>query len=356
MRLALSLASNGRASSQPNPMVGAVIVADGEIVGEGFHECAGGDHAEIKAIATAGERTKGSTLFVTLEPCCIYGKTPPCTDAIIAAGISHVICSQKDPNPMVNGKGLDILRDTGISVEEGLLGGESSKLNEVYTKYIRFGVPFVTLKLAQSLDGNIMTPPDLKWVTGELARRLVHEMRASNKAVMVGIGTVETDDPHLNVRYGEYASSAAQPLRVVVDTQLRITTGTTLTRTAREQPTTVYTGPGPDETKTKELSEAGIDVVMAPAEPGGRLDLKWILEDLGRKEISSVMVEGGRRLATSFVNRRLIDKLVLFLAPRIVGEGGGLEGVKQGFELGDISVDIIGSDVLIVGYPAQAGV
>jgi diaminohydroxyphosphoribosylaminopyrimidine deaminase/5-amino-6-(5-phosphoribosylamino)uracil reductase len=361
MKLAFSLAEKGKATAQPNPMVGAVIVNKNEIAGEGYHERFGEEHAEIMAIRQAGDRAKGGTLYVTLEPCCHHGKTPPCTKAIVEAGLSRVVCSDRDPNPIVNGAGLRILEDNGVSVEEGVMSSKARRLNEKYYKYITTGRPFVTLKMAQSLDGHITYSGSVKWVTGMMARRRVHGMRASHMSIMAGIGTVEADDPALNVRYGEYTSTCRQPLRVIIDSNLRLKSSTTVVSTAQEHPVAVYTHKDPDGQKFSKLSERGVQIIIAPADNDGRLDLRWILEDLGSKNISSVLVEGGRALATSLINEQLVDKVVLFVAPRIIGEDEGIEGFGKiksidgipGIELKDIRFERIDCDLMVTGYPEK---
>lgn len=357
MQLAISLAEKGKATTQPNPMVGAVIVKNAEIVGEGYHARIGEAHAEIRAINHAGEKAKGGILYVNLEPCSHHGKTPPCTDAIIASGISRVVCSDLDPNPLVNGRGLHALKESGIAVEEGILKEKSKKLNEIYYKYITTGRPFVTLKMAQSLDGKITYQNMGRWISGALSRRVVHEMRSHHLSIMVGIGTVEADDPLLNIRYAEFTSECRQPLRVIVDSTLRLKPDAALVKTASLYPTAVFTGPDSGEEKACALRDRGIQVYIAPTGEDGKLDLHWILAELGKMEISSVLVEGGRELATSFISHGLVDKVVLFLAPRIIGRG---EGIGAGntqplLELKDIRAEEIDEDIMITGYPLRTG-
>lgn len=359
MNLALSLAEKGRITTQPNPMVGAVIVNDGEIVGEGYHERTGEAHAEIRAIGQAGDRTRGGTMYVSLEPCCHQGRTPPCTEAIIAAGISRVICCDRDPNPIIDGNGLRVLAENGIFISEGLLREEERLLNEIYYRYIVSSVPFVTLKMAQNLDGYIAFTDSKEWVTGLLARRVAHDMRASHLAIMVGIGTVLDDNPALNIRYGQYASSCRQPLRVIIDSTLRLETGMFVVDSADEISTVVYTGVDLRRKRAVHLIDKGLELIETPQAENGKLDLRWILADLGGKNISSVLVEGGKRLATSLLCEDLVDRLVLFVNPSIAGEGAGTtgfgrittEGERRSVNLRRVQVSRAGEDILISGYP-----
>jgi diaminohydroxyphosphoribosylaminopyrimidine deaminase/5-amino-6-(5-phosphoribosylamino)uracil reductase len=360
MGMALSLARKGIAGVQPNPMVGAVIVNGDEIVGEGFHERIGEDHAEVRALRVAGERAKGGTLYINLEPCNHYGRTPPCTQAIIAAGLAKVVCADRDPNPLVNGSGFAALEENGIGVEEGVLRGDARQLNEVYYNYITLKRPFVTLKLAQSLDGKLVYP-GTKWITGIAARRRVHEMRACHAAILVGRGTVDADDPLLTVRYGEYAASARQPLRVVVDSDLRIREDSRLIKTAGEFPTLVYTGEE-GEKKAGKLTVKGVEVRSAPRVAEGMLDLEWILTDLGSRMVSSILVEGGREIAAAFLAKGLVHKMHIFIAPHILGDRDAAAGLAAppGLEsflctLGSVEVERLGSDILFRGYPVRAG-
>lgn len=362
MRLVLSLAGKGRAGVQPNPMVGALIVNDGEIVGEGFHERVGEEHAEVRAIKAAGQRAKGGTLYVNLEPCDHFGRTPPCTQTIIAAGITRVICADRDPNLIVNGRGIAALEGQGIAVEEGILREESRKLNEIYYIFTTTQKPFVSLKLAQSLDGKIVYSRVTKWITGLPARRRVHEMRACHASIMVGIGTVETDDPMLTVRYGDYASSARQPLRVIIDADLQISIGSGVVRTAGEVPTLAYTGEVVSEEKVAKLVRCGVHVQHVPRGREGKLDLEWILADLGTRDVSSVLLEGGREIASSFLAQGLVHKVHLFMAPCILGEREGTKGFAvltgQGLplcRLRDVTLEMLGNDILVCGYPETRG-
>lgn len=362
MRLALSLAEKGRAGVQPNPMVGALIVNGGEVVGEGFHERVGQEHAEVRAIAAAGEKARGGILYSNLEPCDHYGRTPPCTQAIARAGIARVVCADRDPNPVVDGKGIAALERSGIPVEVGVLQEQARRLNEIYYTFITTKRPFVSLKLAQSLDGRIVFSSVTKWLTGSPARRRAHELRACHASIMVGIGTVRVDDPLLTVRSGEYAPLSKQPLRVILDSKLELPPDAKLVKTAGEIPTLVYAGAGAGDERPQRIARRGVEVQAAPQGPDGRLDLSWILSDLGKRGISSLLVEGGRELASSFLVRGLVHKVFLFMAPCILGEGEGTKGLAAPKEqcpspywLQDVTLEKIGSDLLVSGYPSPSG-
>ncbi len=361
MALALELAARGRAATQPNPMVGAVVVKDGEIVGEGYHERYGAEHAEVNALAGAGELARGGTLYVTLEPCNHHGKTPPCTEAVLGAGISRVVCADADPNPITGGQGFERLRATGVTVVEGVLREKARELNEMYYRYITGERPWVTLKLAQSLDGKITSGgrSGRKWLTGELSRRRVHEMRACHMAVMVGRNTVEQDDPGLTVRCGAHLHECRQPTRVVVDSLLSTDPERGIVRTADRIPTIFYALEDADRERAGALEDREVTVVGTPAKTESgkrRVDLVEVVSDLGKRNISSVLVEGGRELSTSLLNQGLVDRLVLFIAPIIVGEEGSITGIGSVAErariplvLGNCHTERIGDDVMITG-------
>jgi diaminohydroxyphosphoribosylaminopyrimidine deaminase / 5-amino-6-(5-phosphoribosylamino)uracil reductase len=347
MELALSLAEKGRGATSPNPMVGAVVVRDGVIVGKGWHKRAGGDHAEVIALREAGDRARGATLYVTLEPCSHQGKTPPCTGPILSSGISRVVAAMTDPNPRVCGGGFACLRDGGIEIETGLLEDRASKLNEAYLKHIRTGLPFLTLKLAVTLDGKIAAKDRSGgWFTGIEARARVHAMRAWSDAVMVGAGTILADDPLLTVREVE----GKNPVRVILDPRLRTSPGSR-----------VYHGGGAivfaaDSAAIDVLNAAGVEVIRAPA-PDGRIDLNGVLKVLGSRGMTSVLCEGGRTVATSILRERIADRVAFFVAPKILGAGLdaigdiGIESMDTALALRDIEIEALGHDVLITGYP-----
>jgi diaminohydroxyphosphoribosylaminopyrimidine deaminase/5-amino-6-(5-phosphoribosylamino)uracil reductase len=359
MRRALELAALGRGKTSPNPLVGAVVVKDGVIVGEGYHKKAGTPHAEVIALQEAGARAKGADLYVNLEPCCHYGRTPPCTKAIIEAGVKRVVVACEDPNLLVAGKGIEILRQAGIAVEVGVLEEEARRLNEVFFKFITTRRPFVTLKVAMSLDGKIATfAGDSKWITGEQARCYAHQMRAEHDAVMVGIGTVLTDDPLLTVRL---PGESKQPWRLIVDSRLRIPLESRIALTSGKFPTIVATvqHQGSRE-KKKLLEERGIEVWELPADRG-RVDLNALLEELGRKEITSVLLEGGATLNASALEAGVVDKFVIFVAPKIIGGsrapgpigGLGVERIEDAWLVSNLEFSRVGEDLMITCYPRK---
>jgi len=299
MRRALELAEKGRGRTSPNPMVGAVIVKNGRIVGEGYHKKAGMAHAEINAICQAGRKAKGATLYVTLEPCCTFGKTPPCTDAIIKSGIKKVVIAAIDPNPLHACKGIKILKDNNIKVKAGILGKESRKLNEVFEKYITTGMPFVILKMAESLDGKIAAKTGKsKWISSDKSRRIVHRLRKQVDAVMVGANTARMDKPR--------------------------------------------------------LKQARFKVVI----PSGKVNLGKFLKDLASKHVTSIFCEGGGELAWSLLNEGLVDKIMFFIAPKIIGgrsaktsvEGEGISRMNQAINLKNVAIKRIDNDILVEAY------
>ncbi len=359
MARALELAALARGKTSPNPLVGAVVVKNGLIVGEGYHRKAGTPHAEVLALQQAGEKAEGATLYVSLEPCCHYGRTPPCTEAIIRAGIKQVYVATPDPNPLVAGKGIRALREAGIDVRVGLLEEEARRLNEAFFKYIVSKEPFVTLKVAMSLDGKIATcTGDSRWITGKEARACVHRLRAENDAVMVGIGTVLSDDPLLTVRL---PGEDKQPLRVVVDSRLRIPLEARLVQTAREVPTVVAAVKGKFQAEKKTLLAAsGVEVWELPEQEGG-VNLRSLMVELGKREVLSVLLEGGGTLNAGALAAGIIDKFIFFLAPKIIGGsrapgpfgGPGFESLKDAFLISELVCTKAGDDLMITGYPAR---
>ncbi|MDD2554807.1 MAG: bifunctional diaminohydroxyphosphoribosylaminopyrimidine deaminase/5-amino-6-(5-phosphoribosylamino)uracil reductase RibD [Syntrophaceticus sp.] len=356
MSRALELAEKGRGKTSPNPLVGAVIVRSGGIVGEGYHQKAGTPHAEIHALRDASEKAKGAIMYVTLEPCCHYGRTPPCTEAIIENGIKEVVVGAVDPNPLVAGKGIKTLEKAGIRVITGVLAKDAQRQNEAFIKYIRFGRPFITLKAAISQDGKIATKTgDSKWITGEEARRLVHQMRATNDAIMVGIGTVLADDPLLTVRLqGQHR----QPLRVIIDSSLRIPIDSQLVKTASQVATIIAAAEGRySKEKRAELEAMGVEIWDLPAVQK-RVDLVTLMQKLGKREITSLLLEGGPTVNTSALEAGLIDKFVFFQAPLIIGGrdspgvfgGEGCERLSDCLRLNCTSVQKVGDDLMITAY------
>lgn len=359
IRRALSLAARARGKTSPNPMVGAVVVRGGRIVSEGYHKKAGTAHAEVIAIDNAGERAEGATLYVSLEPCCHKDKrTPPCTEKIIASGIKKVVIAMEDPNPKVSGKGIAELRDAGISVVSGILEEKAQKLNECYIKYITTGMPFVVLKIAMTLDGKIATPEgESKWITGERARRMVHRLRGEADALLTAIGTVRADNPSLTCRTGRNRN----PLRVIVDPDLNIDMDSrvleippeTLIATKRAG---VLSGWGNEKAAKKEiLLEKKVGLLEYEGE---KVDLALLMKDLGRMGITSVLVEGGSSLNSYCLESGIVDKVMFFVAPKIIGGresfpavgGKFFRRLSEAHGIRAMKIRRVGDDVLIEGY------
>lgn len=319
MRRALELAKLRKGLTHPNPTVGCVIVKDGKIIAEGYHEKAGMPHAEAVALEKAGTQAEGSTLYVTLEPCTHYGRTPPCTDAIIRAKVKRVVIATLDPNPLMSGRGVQKLREAGIDVCVGVLEDEARELNEDFFTYITQKRPYITLKLAQSIDGRIATKHgESQWITNQESRTFAHRLRAQATAVLVGINTVLRDDPSLTVRHIPWES---QPIRIVLDPNLKIPITSKLVR-EKTAKTLIITA-SENREKIKILEDEGIKVLLALAKEG-KLILKEVLRELYFMEIMHLLVEGGAQTITSFVKEDLYDRLFIFLAPILIGEGIGI--------------------------------
>ena len=318
MRRALRLAERGRGRTSPNPMVGAVVVREGRVVGEGWHGGAGLPHAEINALDAAGDAARDATLFVTLEPCVHEGRTPPCTPRVISSGVQRVVIGTIDPNPVVNGRGADALSAGGLAVEVGLLETEARRLIEPFEKRIRTGIPFVTAKSAATLDGRVAAADgSSRWVTGPGARRDVHRLRAASDAVLVGIGTVLADDPQLTCRLRGY--SGKQPLRVILDSAAR--TPLSAKVLDRAAPTLIATTDKAPEDGVEMLRSRGADIVRLPSREG-RVDLAATLEELGRRGVVEVLLEGGPTVLGDAIERSLVDRFVFYLAPKLLGPTG----------------------------------
>lgn len=367
MGLALSLAEEARGRTSPNPMVGAVIVRDGQIMGSGYHRKAGTPHAEIHAIADAGARAKGATIYVSLEPCSHYGRTGPCTQAIIEAGLSHVIMAMIDPDPRVSGRGKATLEAHGIRVQTGTLESQARKLNEAYIKYVITGRPFVILKTAMSLDGKIATAAgQSQWITSEDSRRMVHQIRDEVDAILVGIGTVISDDPSLTTRL-EVSSDPFSPkgnsmedggqdaIRIILDSRARIPLKSRVLNLDSPAPTIVaVTSQAPQERVAK--LEQRAEVLIIP-EQNGRVDLQALMEKLGQMQITSVLLEGGAEVNASALKAGIVDKVMVFIAPKLIGGSGspgpiggaGIDDLSESVLLTDISVDRVGEDILVTG-------
>ena len=350
MRQALALAERGRGWTSPNPMVGAVIVKDGRVIGEGWHERYGDLHAERNALKHATESVEGATMYVTLEPCCHHGKQPPCTEAISAAGIHRVVVGSADPNPLVAGKGVAILRSHGISVTENVLRVECDALNEVFLHYIRHKQPFVVMKAAMTLDGKIATHTGAsRWVTGEEARAHGHALRHRYAAIMVGVGTVLADDPKLTCRL----PGGRNPLRIVCDTHLRTPLDAKLVQTAKETPVLIAACETAPE-KRAPYEEAGCKVWVLP-EHAGHVDLEALMQRLGEVGIDSVLLEGGGTLNWAALEAGIVQKVCSYVAPKLFGgrdaktpvEGIGIDTPDEAAQLRITEITRLGEDILI---------
>jgi diaminohydroxyphosphoribosylaminopyrimidine deaminase/5-amino-6-(5-phosphoribosylamino)uracil reductase len=359
MRRALHLAGQGQALVSPGPLVGCVIATpEGQVVGEGYYVYEQVKHAETYALEQAGERAKGAIAYVSLEPHAHHGRTAPCTDALIKAGIARVVAPIDDPNPKVSGKGFAHLRSAGLEVSVGLLSREVERLNEKYLHFMRTGRPFVHLKLASSLDGKIATRTgDSRWITGPESRAQVHELRHEYDAILIGAGTARADDPLLTDRSQK---KRRKPLvRVVLDEKLGLSPESKLVQTAKESPVLIFTGQSVSSSASDAMPP-GVEVVRDAA--NGR-DLAAVLDELGRREIQSLLVEGGANVAGKFLDAGLVNKVSFFIAPKIIGGldaptaigGLGVEKLAEGIELRDVKVTQRGEDVEFTGYPRMKG-
>ena len=360
MGQALELALQGRGLASPNPMVGAVLVRDGRVVGRGVHRYGQLQHAEVWALEQAGDRARGATLYVNLEPCCHQGRTGPCCRAIVDSGIARVVLAMRDPNPLVAGKGLEWLTSAGLEVTAGVREDEARRLNEAYVKYIFSRKPFVTAKVGATLDGRIAAasgPP--QWITSPESRQRVHRMRLEADAILVGIGTVLQDNPCLTDRSGRPRTRPL--LRVVLDSRLRLPLDSRLASTRDQGDIIVFCGRRTDPDRRRKLERAGIEVVPT-AGTGGRIPFGPVLEELGRRQVLSLLIEGGAKINFDALRNQVIDKLVCFLAPRILGGaavpmfgGAGFPGLDQAPPLAFTGVERIGPDLVIEAYPRPSG-
>lgn len=357
MERALKLAEKGAGFTSPNPLVGAVIVKEDRIIGQGYHQVFGGPHAEINAFEDATEDVRGATMYVTLEPCSHHGKTPPCVDAIIRNGIRRVVIGMVDPNPLVAGKGVGILREKGIDVITGVLEEKCKAQNEIFIKYITTKGPFCIFKSAMTLDGKISTATgDSKWVSGKQSREYVHRLRNRVSAILVGVGTVIADDPMLTTRLEGVKTS--NPVRIIVDTRGRIPMESKIVNTSGEVPTILATTELASADALVALEAKGIDIMVVPVKEG-RVDIAHVVARLGEMGIDSILVEGGGAIGYSFLEERLIDKVLFFIAPKLVGGddsksplgGRGIQLMKDAVELSDVKTSPIGEDILVSGYP-----
>jgi diaminohydroxyphosphoribosylaminopyrimidine deaminase/5-amino-6-(5-phosphoribosylamino)uracil reductase len=373
MKRAIRLAAKARNMTRPNPMVGALIVKEGKIISEDFHRKAGTLHAEALAIEKAGKNAKGSTLYINLEPCCHTDKrTPPCTRAIICAGIKEVVIAMTDPNPRVSGRGIAELQKAGIQVRTGVLEDEAKKLNEAYIKYITTGTPFVILKIAMTLDGKIATPEgQSKWITSEKSRKMVHHLRSSVDAIITAIGTVKADDPELKARI----RGCKNPLRIIIDPNLEIPLDSklllvppkTIIVTRKFHRLQFNNPPLPpfnspltkgglsNEEKIKLLLGKGIEIIE---HEGEKADLQWLMKRLGEREIVSALIEAGSSFNASSLEQGIVDKVMFFIAPKIIGGresfpavgGRTFRKLEEAYRLKDIKIRRVGEDILVEGY------
>lgn len=354
MQRALDLAAKAVGRTSPNPAVGAVIVREGCVIGEGFHHRAGLPHAEIEALKNLKGSAEGATLYVNLEPCSHYGRTPPCADAVLKSGLKRVIVGMVDPNPLVRGRGIRRLRRAGVEVQTGVLRERCERLNEDFATFVQTGRPMVTLKLAASLDGRIATANgDSKWISGELSRRLVHEMRNRVDAILVGAGTVRADDPQLTCRL----RGGRDPLRVVLDGRLSISpTARVCTQMSSAKTMIVTTANNRLNRKCDELEKIGVEVLRLPGERG-RVPFLPLLQELGRRGLKHLMIEGGGQVAAAALKESVVDKVLFFYGPKLLGDEGlpmvgplGVDRVAAGLKLHTIELHQLNDDVLVSGY------
>jgi diaminohydroxyphosphoribosylaminopyrimidine deaminase / 5-amino-6-(5-phosphoribosylamino)uracil reductase len=351
LREAVALAQQGRWTCSPNPMVGAVVVRNGACIGKGYHHHAGGPHAEINALCEAGRRARGATLYVTLEPCCTHGRTPPCTDAIAQAGIGCVVVGAVDPNPAHQGKGLRILRSKGVKVVLAR-DHDAESINEIFNHFMTTGLPFVHAKWAMTLDGKIATRSgDAKWISCEASRVFVHRLRSQHDAIMVGIRTILADNPRLDVRL---AGDWRQPVKVIVDSRCRTPLKA---RVLKGAPVIIACGAKADRARMIALKNAGAQVVQLPCSGTRKVNLRALLSHLQKKNITSVFVEGGGTLLGSFFDKKLVQRVTAFIAPKIAGgmaapspvAGSGIASIAKALDLEDVQICASGVDVMVTG-------
>jgi diaminohydroxyphosphoribosylaminopyrimidine deaminase / 5-amino-6-(5-phosphoribosylamino)uracil reductase len=356
MLRALALARRGQGHVEPNPMVGCVLVKGEEIVGEGWHQIFGGPHAEIHALGMAGERARGATMYATLEPCCHHGKTPPCCDAVIKAGVERVVVAMRDPFPQVAGGGLKQLAAAGIDVELGLHEAEAQALNAPYLKLLASKQPWVIAKWAMTLDGKIATRAGYsKWISGEAAREVGHRLRGRVDAIIVGSRTANMDDPLLTARPAQ-GSPSRIAVRIVLDSMAGLPSFSQLVRTAKQYPTIIVTGPEAPEKELRRLAGAGCEV-LAYAPPSRHERLVQLLEELGRRRMTNVLFEGGASLLGSLLDARQIDEGHVFAAPKLFGgqkarspiRGAGVETIEQALAIEERRVELVGEDIYFSG-------
>lgn len=356
MKIALKLAKGGEGKVSPNPLVGAVIVKNGKIIGQGYHKFYGGPHAEVYALREAGNNAKDATIYVTLEPCSHYGKTPPCAEALVKAGIKKAVIAMSDPNPLVAGKGIEILRKNGIEVEVGVLENEARDINKIFLKYITTKLPFVILKWAMTLDGKIATSTgESKWITSEESRYYVHKIRNRVMGIMTGINTIIKDNPLMTTRLKDGGKS---PKAIILDSKLRIPLDAKILDTVSDREVIIACTKNIDDDKKVKLEERGIKFIITPEDENGRVDLKYLICELGNKGIDSILLEGGSNLNFSAIYSGVVDEVICFIAPKIFGGdkaktpigGIGFQNVPEAQLLKNMEIQKIGEDFMIRGY------
>ena len=356
MTRALELSKKGVGFVNPNPLVGAVIVKDNKVIGEGYHEYFGGPHAEVNAFANAAQDVEGATMYVTLEPCAHYGKTPPCAEAIVRNKIAKVVVGMIDPNPLVAGKGIEILKNNGIEVITGIMDKEIEKTNEVFIKYITKKKPFCIMKTAMTIDGKIATSTgDSKWISNEKSRLYVHELRHKVTGIMVGIGTVLSDDPELTTRVE--GKTCKNPIRIIIDSKAVVPLDAKVLKCDDKTKTIIVTTKFADSTKIEAIKQKGAEVIVTPSE-NNWVNLNYLMETLGSMGIDSILLEGGSTLNYSALEAGIVDKVISFISPKIFGGtsgktpvgGVGIKCVKDSILLTDTQVSRFNEDIMIEGY------
>lgn len=356
MKIALKLAKCGGENVSPNPLVGAVIVKNGKIIGQGYHKFYGGPHAEVYALKEAGDNAKGAAIYVTLEPCSHYGKTPPCAEALVKAGIKKAVIAVSDPNPMVSGKGIEILKKNGIEVELGVLENEAKDINKIFLKYITTKLPFVILKWAMTLDGKIAASTgESKWITSEESRYYVHKIRNRVMGIMTGINTIIMDNPLMTTRLKDGGKS---PKAIILDSKLRIPLDAKILDTVSDREVIIACTKNIDNDKKVKLEQRRIKFIITPEDENGRVDLKYLICELGNRGIDSILLEGGSNLNFSAVYSGVVDEVICFIAPKILGGdkaktpvgGIGFQYISEAQLLKNMEIQKIGEDFMIRGY------
>lgn len=356
MERAIELAQKGAGYTKPNPLVGAVIVKENKIIGEGYHQYFGGPHAEVNAFNNATEDVEGATMYVTLEPCSHYGKTPPCANTIAEKKISKVVIGMMDPNPTVAGNGIKILKENGIQVVTDILKNEVENLNEIFIKYITSKVPFTILKTAMTLDGKIASySGDSKWITNEESRNYVHEIRHRVSSIMVGVNTVLVDNPKLTTRLNNM--KGIDPIRIIIDTTAKIPLDSNVLNYDSKSKTIIATTQKADKEKLKAIKEKGAQIIITPLK-NNKVDLNYLIKKLGEQGIDSILLEGGSTLNYSALKEGIVDKVISFIAPKIIGGtnaktpvgGQGIEHITDAITLKDIQILRFKEDIMLQGY------